>query len=96
MALRCIVRTVLVSVTCVIAIIFPDFSVFSNLVGSILIPIVGFLVPPFLFFRLVLFPKKNRGFKWKLMAVLMVCMIIFGVIFQIVGIYATVMKNFVL
>ncbi|KAH3765750.1 aromatic and neutral amino acid transporter [Pelomyxa schiedti] len=93
---RCAVRTCLVILTCAVALLFPDFSVFSILVGSLVIPIVGFVVPPFLFFRLVLFqPDAKRDLKWKLLCAGMVSLIVFGVSFQMLTIYTTLINNFV-
>eukprot|EP01106_Pelomyxa_sp_JSP_P003084 TRINITY_DN14605_c0_g1_i1.p2 TRINITY_DN14605_c0_g1~~TRINITY_DN14605_c0_g1_i1.p2 ORF type:complete len:153 (-),score=50.50 TRINITY_DN14605_c0_g1_i1:82-540(-) len=98
-----LVRTVLVTLVCSVAYAVPDFSIFSNFVGSLLLPFVGFILPPFLFFRVVLLPgwwktrvvdvnKRDVLRRW-CWACAMVFSILFGCVFIIIGLFTTLINT---
>ena len=112
---RYIVRTCLVVITCVIAAAVPDFSVFSNFVGAlrmylllvffslVVLPFVGFIIPSFLFFRLVMparwwhhLPadkKPHAHFKRIGWALVLIALVTFGISFFVVGVYTSIIQD---
>eukprot|EP01121_Diplochlamys_sp_Union-15-3_P008866 TRINITY_DN2380_c0_g1_i14.p1 TRINITY_DN2380_c0_g1~~TRINITY_DN2380_c0_g1_i14.p1 ORF type:complete len:379 (+),score=31.90 TRINITY_DN2380_c0_g1_i14:211-1347(+) len=45
------IRTVLVALTCIVGGVVPNFSIFSDFVGSIMISFVGFIFPTYLYIK---------------------------------------------
>jgi len=46
------VRAAEVVLTCTIGLILPNFPIFSDFVGSILLTLIGFIIPPLLYIKL--------------------------------------------
>eukprot|EP01105_Mastigella_eilhardi_P016234 TRINITY_DN3705_c0_g1_i1.p1 TRINITY_DN3705_c0_g1~~TRINITY_DN3705_c0_g1_i1.p1 ORF type:complete len:465 (+),score=108.32 TRINITY_DN3705_c0_g1_i1:34-1395(+) len=89
---RCLVRTILVAVTCIVGALVPDFSLFSSFVGGALLPFCGFILPSFLFFRLT-GVRPTRLLSWDTLVCLFLAgMLLFGVAFVIIGVYTATVQ----
>eukprot|EP01105_Mastigella_eilhardi_P024288 TRINITY_DN6310_c0_g1_i1.p1 TRINITY_DN6310_c0_g1~~TRINITY_DN6310_c0_g1_i1.p1 ORF type:complete len:590 (-),score=118.73 TRINITY_DN6310_c0_g1_i1:9-1649(-) len=102
---RCALRTALVSGTVLVAVCVPDFSMFTNFVGSFILPFLGFILPPFLYFRIA--GRRGRGerpraeprtpcgrlvagVKKALLVGALSGLVLFGCLFMVVGLYIAV------
>eukprot|EP01105_Mastigella_eilhardi_P012585 TRINITY_DN2876_c0_g1_i3.p1 TRINITY_DN2876_c0_g1~~TRINITY_DN2876_c0_g1_i3.p1 ORF type:complete len:388 (+),score=89.16 TRINITY_DN2876_c0_g1_i3:528-1691(+) len=97
---RCLVRSVLVAVTCIVAALVPDFSVFSSFVGSVLLPFCGFILPAFLYFSITgTRPPFERGLlavlrsKRTWVTIALLGLILFGCVFLVIGLYTALMEQ---
>lgn len=77
-----LLRTFLVLLTCIIAASFRDFAIFSNLIGCVLLSIVGFIIPPALHMKL---HWEKKRFRYRVLFILNTVIIILGIAFMIVG-----------
>ena len=78
-----------VLITCLIGAAFKEFHIFSGLVGSFMLSIVGFIVPPLLYWRL---NKKTMSFSLK---VFVAFSVVLGFVVMIVGTYASIYNIFI-
>ena len=56
----CVLRTGLVLVSSLVAVAVPNFAQFTDLVGNLLQPLMGFMIPP-VFFLLIRQSQAHRG-----------------------------------
>ena len=87
------IRTVCVAFTCFVASLHPDFSIFSSLVGSVLITIVAFFFPVAMYLKLHMTPAtedKPASFEeisWGMWLVL-IAVAFMGLVSMVVGTYS--------
>ena len=79
-----VIRTTLVVITCVVAQFVPNFSTFSNFVGSFFLSFIGFVAPPAMYLKLRLNDRR-----WYDYAVA-VPLIVYGFVFLVIGTYSAV------
>lgn len=86
-----ILRTALVLITCFIGYFLPSFSLFSDLIGSCLLSLVGFVVPPLIHVKLVVLPclrdayTLSKKFPWIVTLALDIIITFAGLIFMMYG-----------
>lgn len=76
-------RTVLVAITCVVGWKVPTFSLFSDVVGNLLVSFVGFLLPPALFAAVTWGTWAPAGLRLKLGVLLSI--VLFGLVVTSLG-----------
>jgi len=80
---RLIIRTGLILVSCFLGWLMPNFSNFSNFVGSFFLSFIGFIVPPAMYIKL---HKQRRWYHIAPAAALA----IYGCAFLVIGTYSAV------
>jgi len=81
-----IIRTFGVGITCFISSLKPNFSIFSSLVGSIIITIIGFFFPCLIYYQMnKLIISTNMKY-----TLLLICAI--GIVSMVVGSYQSIQE----
>ena len=77
-------RAGLVLLTCVVAWAVPNFSLFADLIGSFMMTIVGFVIPPVLFLGTFGWVKGKGGAAWYHWILCSFCIVV-GLIVMVTG-----------
>jgi len=80
---RTLLGCVEVFLTCIIACLCPNFSIFSDIVGTLMVPIVGFVLPSVLYLKLL--PQEDKKISDMIVEVILLAC---GPLLLVLGVYS--------